>query len=463
MLASLLSAVQRGSRFGSCTTSTPGPHPRPTAARDDAGRDRVATRPDARCRRVPDLMHHKFVVRDGETSGRARRTGPTTPGRGRRTSSSRSLAGDRLRLSLPSTSSGRAAGSALRRRPAPRDRDGHRVRAWFCPEYGEPLSHRVAKHIGNAKARVRIASPVLTSGPILATLVEVVNERRCDVTGIVDDTQVDQVFHQWKTNGVSEWKVPLLRRIIEGAEFHGKDSIPWTPESVHNFMHAKLVVADDTAFVGSFNFSARASRTPRTCSRSRTRPSRGTSARTSTIYGGLSACNASRLIGELRLSRRDDDRGRRALAPARGTRPRCCSRPDRGRTPRSSRGGTCARQAPRCPSAGSDGGGVEPPDCLLVLGGEREMKVLGGWAVGAHEGLVGPEGAFSPLHLDPERPERGLVEAATRFQVADPQVHVVEEPAAVELHPPTMPAGAVRTECLPPRHRSLKESQRRAG
>jgi phosphatidylserine/phosphatidylglycerophosphate/cardiolipin synthase-like enzyme len=75
------------------------------------------------------------------------------------------------------------------------------------------------------------------------------------VTGIVDDTQVDQVFHQWRTNGVSEWKVPLLRRIIEGGEFHGKDSIPWTPESVHNFMHAKLVVADDTAFVGSFNFS----------------------------------------------------------------------------------------------------------------------------------------------------------------------------------------------------------------
>ena len=130
-----------------------------------------------------------------------------------------------------------------------------RVRAWFCPEHGEALSHRVAKHIGKARQRVRIASPVISSGPILATLVEVVNERRCDVAGVVDDTQIDQVFGQWRTNGVSEWKVPLLQRVLEGAAFSGKTSIPWSPTSLHDFMHAKIVVADDTAFVGSFNFS----------------------------------------------------------------------------------------------------------------------------------------------------------------------------------------------------------------
>ena len=33
----------------------------------------------------PDLMHHKYVVRDGTASGPARRTGPTIRGRGRRT------------------------------------------------------------------------------------------------------------------------------------------------------------------------------------------------------------------------------------------------------------------------------------------------------------------------------------------------------------------------------------------
>jgi phosphatidylserine/phosphatidylglycerophosphate/cardiolipin synthase-like enzyme len=139
--------------------------------------------------------------------------------------------------------------------PRPADLDGARVRAWFCPEHGEALSHRVAKHIGKASERVRIASPVLTSGPILGTLVEVVNEGRCPVAGIIDDTQVDQVFEQWRTNGVSEWKIPLLRRVLEGGEFSGKLSVPWTPESVHDFMHAKVVVADDMSFLGSFNFS----------------------------------------------------------------------------------------------------------------------------------------------------------------------------------------------------------------
>ena len=42
---------------------------------------------------------------------------------------------------------------------------------------------------------------MLTSGPILGTLVEVVNEGRSDLAGVVDDTQVDQVFYQWRTNG----------------------------------------------------------------------------------------------------------------------------------------------------------------------------------------------------------------------------------------------------------------------
>ena len=55
------------------------------------------------------------------------------------------------------------------------------------------------------------------------------NEARCDVGGVIDDTQVDQVFGQWQTNGVSEWKIPLLRRILEGAAFSGKTSTPWSP------------------------------------------------------------------------------------------------------------------------------------------------------------------------------------------------------------------------------------------
>lgn len=139
--------------------------------------------------------------------------------------------------------------------PRPVDVGEAVVRPWFSPGHGEELAHRIAKHIGKARERVRIASPVLTSGPILATLVEVVNEERCHVAGVVDDTQVDLVFHQWLTNGVSAWKVPLLRTVLTRGAFSGKVSTRWSPTSVHDFMHAKVVVADDTAFVGSFNLS----------------------------------------------------------------------------------------------------------------------------------------------------------------------------------------------------------------
>ena len=207
---------------------------------------------------IPDLMHHKFVVRDGAA---------VWGGSTNWTDDSWSRQ-ENVIVTVESTEIAYAYHLAFEELwnrgdvagtgdvdPRPADVDGARVRAWFTPEHGEALSHRIAKHLGKARARIRIASPVLTSGPILATLVEIVKERRCDLAGVVDDTQVDQVFHQWKTNGVSAWKIPLLQSVLEGAPWSGKESIPWTPESVHNFMHAKIVVADDTVFVGSFNLS----------------------------------------------------------------------------------------------------------------------------------------------------------------------------------------------------------------
>jgi phosphatidylserine/phosphatidylglycerophosphate/cardiolipin synthase-like enzyme len=258
VLASILSAVQRGVRVRLLyNVAHPGPIPVPPPP--ETGPEAIESLPiDTRgIAGIPDLMHHKYVVRDGDAVW----TGSTnwTDDSWTRqenvivTVSSREIAYAFTLTFDQLWESGQVAHTGSDPRPV--GVNGMQVRPWFCPEQGEALSHRVAKHIGKAKKRVRIASPVLTSGPILATLVEVVNERRCDVRGIVDDTQVDQVFHQWRTNGVSEWKVPLLQRILEGAEFSGKASIPWTPDSVHDFMHAKLVVADDTTFVGSFNFS----------------------------------------------------------------------------------------------------------------------------------------------------------------------------------------------------------------
>jgi phosphatidylserine/phosphatidylglycerophosphate/cardiolipin synthase-like enzyme len=127
------------------------------------------------------------------------------------------------------------------------------VRPWFCPGRGPELSHRIAKRIGAARRRVRIATPLLTAGPILGTLAEVIEEQRVDVAGVCDATQVAQVFRQWEQNPRSRWKGPLLLRCL--VAFHGKRSTPYSPGAVHDYMHAKVTVADDVVFLGSFNLS----------------------------------------------------------------------------------------------------------------------------------------------------------------------------------------------------------------
>ena len=248
VLAALLGAVQRGVAVRLLyNLAHPGPipvPPPPETAPEAIEALPIETRGIAG---IPDLMHHKFVVRDGEAvwggstnwtdDSWSRQENVIVTVESREIAYAYSLAFRELWESGTVAHTGNVD-------PRPVEVGATRVRPWFTPEHGEALSHRIAKHLGKARTRIRIASPVLTSGPILATLVEIVKERRCDLAGIVDDTQIDQVFGQWKTNGVSEWKIPLLRSVLEGAPWSGKVSVPWTPESVHDFMHAKVVAAD---------------------------------------------------------------------------------------------------------------------------------------------------------------------------------------------------------------------------
>jgi phosphatidylserine/phosphatidylglycerophosphate/cardiolipin synthase-like enzyme len=137
----------------------------------------------------------------------------------------------------------------------PIDVDGIPVRTWFSPKRGERLAHRIANAISTAERRIRIASPVITSGPILGSLAEVASDGRVDVAGVVDQTQINQVIYQWDENGNNTWKEPALRASLTRAPFSGKDSTPYAPGRVHDYMHAKVTVCDDTVFVGSFNLS----------------------------------------------------------------------------------------------------------------------------------------------------------------------------------------------------------------
>jgi phosphatidylserine/phosphatidylglycerophosphate/cardiolipin synthase-like enzyme len=200
----------------------------------------------------PDLMHHKFVVRDGDAVW----TGSTNWTLDSWTREENLIV--RL-LGEPAVASqfehvfrdlwdrGRVEGSGtFSAPPGP-------IRPWFCPGRGEALAHRIASAIGQSRRRVRIASPVLTSGPILGTLNEVLAEGRVDVQGVCDATQIDEVFQQWEANHQSNWKAPLLHTAL--AVFHGKRSTPYRPGSVHDYMHAKVTVCDDLIFCGSFNLS----------------------------------------------------------------------------------------------------------------------------------------------------------------------------------------------------------------
>ena len=96
---------------------------------------------------------------------------------------------------------------------------------------------------------------MITAGPILGTLAQEVAEGRLDLAGVVDMPQCSQVFAQWRANGRSAWKIPLLAKVLGEGEFAGKPSTPYAPGAIHDYMHAKVTVCDDVAFVGSFNLS----------------------------------------------------------------------------------------------------------------------------------------------------------------------------------------------------------------
>jgi phosphatidylserine/phosphatidylglycerophosphate/cardiolipin synthase-like enzyme len=203
---------------------------------------------------VPDLMHHKYVIRDGASvwTGSTNWTGDswTREENVVVTVDSQALAAryledfEQLWTKRDVAKSGRVDTSPV---------DG--IRPWFCPGRGEKLAHRLAKAIGTAQRRVRIASPVISSGPVLGTLAQVASDGKVDLAGVVDLTQIQEVLHQWHDNGNATWKEPLLRASLTRAPFSGKHSTPYRPGSVHDYMHAKVTVADDTVFIGSFNLS----------------------------------------------------------------------------------------------------------------------------------------------------------------------------------------------------------------
>ncbi len=129
------------------------------------------------------------------------------------------------------------------------------VRPLFSPGCGPDIDYEVARLVASATRRVRICSMLLNSGALLAALGDVLRHERAAVSGVYDRTQMTSVLQQWQGVRHNRWKIAAVEDIIAHARLAGKESLPYRPDTPHNFMHNKVLVADDTVITGSYNFS----------------------------------------------------------------------------------------------------------------------------------------------------------------------------------------------------------------
>ncbi len=212
---------------------------------------------------VPDLMHHKYVVRDAGTESPAVLTGSTnwTNDSWNReenvmfTIASGEIAADFAINFQELWDRPVVAMSGGKSSPWSSLADGTRVRPYFCPGRSLKLVHAMARSIASAQKRIRVCSPVITSGPILGTLAEVCEHPGLDISGVYDATQMEEVQRQWGGQAAASWKISAFHGITSAVRFGAKRSTPYAKGSVHDFMHAKILVADGYVYAGSFNLS----------------------------------------------------------------------------------------------------------------------------------------------------------------------------------------------------------------
>jgi phosphatidylserine/phosphatidylglycerophosphate/cardiolipin synthase-like enzyme len=215
---------------------------------------------------VPDLMHHKYIVRDAATDAATVWTGSMNWTNDSWTRE------ENVILKLPSTAlaaeyarnfgelweTARVEGSGkYDLASALLSYQGAPVKAhvFFAPGRGRQMAHVIADRIAHAKSRIRVCSPVITAGVILGTLGDLAHRTHPDFKGVYDRTQMAEVLGQWRVDPHATWKGPAFQAVSAAFPFASKVTTPYTPTSVHDFMHAKITVVDNTVFTGSYNLS----------------------------------------------------------------------------------------------------------------------------------------------------------------------------------------------------------------
>jgi phosphatidylserine/phosphatidylglycerophosphate/cardiolipin synthase-like enzyme len=138
--------------------------------------------------------------------------------------------------------------------------NGMGVRYAFAPGEGTAIRDLITEVISAAKKRIRIASMVTSSPEILTSLKGRI-DAGIDFAGVYDYGESTQVLRVWEKYPADAEKAKLLEAVLANmvpkhSERFQKSHLDWA----HNFMHNKIVVADDTIVTGSFNFSANALR-----------------------------------------------------------------------------------------------------------------------------------------------------------------------------------------------------------
>lgn len=217
---------------------------------------------------IPSLMHHKYVIRDAGTDAATVWTGSMNWTNDSWTreenvilrAPSQELAADYARDFEELWTGGRVdrtgrydlPGLSLLTTDGPA-----KTHLFFSPGRGRRMSHVIADRIAHARKRVRVCSPVITSGVILGTLGDLLHSApgHVDFKGVYDRTQMAEVLGQWRVDPHAGWKGPAFESLTAMLPFASKVTTPYSPTSVHDYMHAKVTVVDSTVFTGSYNLS----------------------------------------------------------------------------------------------------------------------------------------------------------------------------------------------------------------
>jgi phosphatidylserine/phosphatidylglycerophosphate/cardiolipin synthase-like enzyme len=209
------------------------------------------------------LMHSKYLIRDADSDAAAVFLGSanyTNDSWGLQESNllqirSRPLAAIFTDNFVGLFATGRISVNQTNRDVDSVDISGVPVKVGFAPKQSPAIVKEIVGAIASARERLFVASGVVSSGPILAALSEAI-DRGMRLGGLYDGPQMDLVRRQWRAAHVGADKINTWDKVAD--HLVRKNSIPYNrnrPQQPHNFMHNKLVIADDLVVTGSFNLS----------------------------------------------------------------------------------------------------------------------------------------------------------------------------------------------------------------